>query len=385
MVRINSLIVVLLLALGGCRSEPPAAESNSPADPAEAPTSEPSPPSDEGQPPTAPPTSTSSASEQQAKPTEPPPDDIRTLAVRLIEPDPAGGWRIGEQAALELEKRGGNAEDELWPLLDDKSPEVRRGTAFFLLGEFNPNAPEQVDAFLRRLQDEEPLVRGIAVQAVQQMRQADVAASQALLTEVLSPEREPSADQRIAVIRVLQRLKSQAADSAGSLSKTAHSDPEAKVRAAALVALAQVAPAAEVVPAAQKSLSDDDASVRLVAAARLRQLGKEAAPAADSLSEALNDTDERVRTAAAEALVRLGPAAVPALVKQLEAPSAATRQLAVACLSRLGPAAKEALPALKKCLEDKDETVRKLAQIAIAKIDASQGQPPAQPESLDQS
>ena len=384
MVRINSLIVVLLLALGGCRSEPPAAAPSSPADPAEAPTSEPSPPSDEGQPPTAPPSSKSAGSEQQATPTEPPPDDIRTLAVRLIEPDPAGGWRIGEQAALELEKRGGNAEDELWPLLDDKSPEVRRGAAFFLLGEFNPNAPEQVDAFLRRLQDEDPLVRGIAVQAVQQMRQADVAASQTLLTEVLSPEREPSADQRIAVIRVLQRLKSQAADSAGSLSKTAHSDREAKVRAAALVALAQVAPATEVVLAAQKSLSDDDASVRLVAAARLRQLGKEAAPAADSLSEALNDTDERVRTAAAEALVRLGPAAVPALVKQLEAPSAATRQLAVACLSRLGPAAKEAIPALKKCLEDKDETVRKLAQIAIAKIDASQGQPPAQPESLDQ-
>jgi HEAT repeat protein len=301
------------------------------------------------------------------------PATLRDLAARLIESDSLGGWRISESAALELEKLGPTATDELWALLGDKSAETRRGAAFYLLGQFNPNRPEQVEAFLALLQDPDSLVRGIALEAAQQMREPDLAASQALLTQSLDPSLTADPNRRAAIARVLQRLKSKAAESAPALSNAVANDPDAKVRGAALVALSNVAPADEVVATAQKALADSDPAVRIVAAARLRQLGKPAAPAAAALAKALSDSDERVRSAAAEALVRLGADAVPALIDAVDAESTAARQLAVACLSRIGPPAKDALPSLEKRKQDPDETVRKLAAVAIGKI--TQGQP----------
>lgn len=362
--------VVLLIAVVGCRSEKPVAEKPATDEASTSDAAQAEPLQDEQ------PSAKADASPPPAPATTKeidPMADLRTLAVRLIERDPTGGWRVSEQAALELEKRGPDAASELWPLLEDESAETRRGAAFYLLGRFNPNRPEQVDAYLRRLADEDDLVRSIALQATQQMRPADVAASQAQLTTILDPKHEPDAHQRTAVIRLLQRLKSEAAESAAALSKSAESDPDAKVRAAALVAIAQVAPSADTAEAAQKALGDTDPAVRLVAAVRLRQLGKEAATAADSLASALSDADERVRSAAAEALVKIGGESVPALIAQLKAEEVHARQLAVACLSRLAADASSALPGLKERLKDDDVTVRKLAELAIARIEAASG------------
>ena len=310
-----------------------------------------------------------------APPADTGPATLRDLAARLIEPDSIGGWRVSESAALELEKLGPTATEELWALLSDKSPETRRGAAFYLLGQFNPNRPEQVDAFLSLLKDQDSLVRSIALQAVQQMREPDLVSSQAILAESLDPSLTADPNQRAAIARVLQRLKTKAAESAPALSKAVGNDPDAKVRGAALVALTNVAPVEEVVATAQKALADSDPTVRVVDAARLRQLGWPSAPAAATLAKALADDDERVRTASAEALVRLGVDAVPALIEQVDAESTPARQLAIACLSRIGPPAKDALPALEKRQQDEDETVRKLATLAIGKI--KQGEPTA--------
>jgi|GEM_PF-1844151 len=378
MARFTSLILVLSLSLMGCnrsQTDAVAPERNSSAT-TEQPAQEAAAQSNDAAsnatpsstPATAKPASTSAQAEDR-------PATLRALAARLIEPDSVGGWRISESAALELEKLGPSATQELWTLLGDKSPETRRGAAFYLLGQFNPNRPEQVNAFLTLLKDQDSLVRSIALQAVQQMREPDLVSSQALLAESLDPTLTADPNQRAAIARVLQRLKTRAAESAPRLSQAVANDPDAKVRGAALVALSNVAPAEEVVTTARKALADSDPAVRLVAAARLRQLGKQSAPAAEALADALADDDERVRTAAADTLVRLGTEAVPSLIKQVDAESTAARQLAIACLSRIGPPAKDALPALEKRQQDEDETVRKLATVAIGKI--KQGQPTA--------
>src|SRR5207302_250436 len=71
-----------------------------------------------------------------------------------------------------------------------------------------------------------------------------------------------------------------------------------------------------------KGLADKDAAVRLVAAARLRQLGSTAAPAVKELAAALADQSADVAEAAAEALIRIGSAAVEPVSGQLSSKSA---------------------------------------------------------------
>jgi HEAT repeat protein len=115
----------------------------------------------------------------------------------------------------------------------------------------------------------------------------------------------------------------------------------------------------------KKVLGDKEDSVRLVAAARLRQLGVNAAPAATELAASLGDSNKDVAEAAAEALIRVGPRAVEPLAIQLAAKSVAAKKLALACLIKLGPAAKPAAARIEKCKQDSDAEVRQLADVAL--------------------
>ena len=295
-------------------------------------------------------------------------DELRALSAKLVERDPAGGWRISEAAALELEKQVADADAKLLPLLADPSIDVRRGAAFYLLGRFNPASTDQVAAFSKLLEDSDQTVRGIGLSAVKQMRESDVAAAAPRLVTMLDPVREPQADNRAAIARMLGKLKSQAASATGELIEAAANDPAAQVRGACLVAISQIATPDGAIPAYRQGLSDADAAVRLVAAARLRQLGPAAAPARQELGKALEDADERVANAAAETLLLIGPPAVTTLVKSLDAQAPAARKLALACLAKLGPVAKAAIPEIEKRLKDDDAEARKLAEIALARI-----------------
>jgi HEAT repeat protein len=149
----------------------------------------------------------------------------------------------------------------------------------------------------------------------------------------------------------------------------AKDDEISKVRGAYLVAISQIASPSDALPALRQGLADPDAAVRLVAAARLRQLSKDApsasVPAAADLAQALEDNDPRVREAAAEALANLGEAAVEPLGKYVDSKKAPTRQLAIACLGKIGPDAKAALPLVEKHLSDEDAEVRRVAEAVV--------------------
>src|SRR5205814_10031758 len=114
----------------------------------------------------------------------------------------------------------------------------------------------------------------------------------------------------------------------------------------------------------KKGRADKASAVRLVAAARLRQLGPAAAPAASELAATLADSKTEVAEAAGEALIQIGAPAVNPLTEQLSSSSASARKLALICLTKLAPAAKSAKSAIDKCKQDADPQVRRLAEAA---------------------
>jgi HEAT repeat protein len=260
---------------------------------------------------------------------------------------------------------GDTAQADLVALLGDAKPEVRRGAAYYLLGKFNADDEKQVAGYNALLEDQEPFLRSLGMQAVRKMQKADQAAAVPQLSKMLTAQQEPSAENRAALARLLGSLKEEAAPALGALTASAKDDESAKVRGAYLIAVSQIASPTEALPAFRQGLGDQDAAVRLVAAARLRQLGKDAAPAAEDLAQALEDADPRVRESAAEALAQLGVAAVEPLIKHVDSKAAHTRQLAIACLGKLGSTAKPAVSQIEKHLTDEDPEVQKVAEAVV--------------------
>ena len=295
---------------------------------------------------------------------------LRELAARYVQSDGRGGWRINEQAATDLEKLDREQIARFVVLLSDQDAQVRRGAAFFLLGQFNPNDPQHVAAFSKLLADSDATVRGIGLSAAREMNQADQVAAAPDLAEMLGEGRESKPENRASIARLLGSLKSQAASVADQLAAAAKGDPNPQVRNACLVAIANVAAPADAARLLAEGLRDEDASVRLVAAARLRQLGADAAPAANQLAAALEDSDARVADAAAQALVNIGKRAADALAGTLEGTSGQAKKLALACLIKIGPGAGAAAPAAEKCLQDADPQVRQLAEAAVERMKA---------------
>jgi len=293
---------------------------------------------------------------------------LRELAARYLDSDGKGGWRTNEAVAAKLEQLSASDSERLWSLLKDPQVEVRRGAAVFLLSVFQPADSNQVAAFTALLDDPDRMVRARALDAVKQFSHEEQIAILPRLTAMLDPQGEDRGENRVAIARLCGALRRDAADSLSALESAAAGDPDPKARSASLAAAAQIATAEESIKFLAKGLADNDAGVRLVAAARLRQLGPAAAPAASELAGALADSDASVAEAAAEALIRVGSAAVEPLVRQLSSGSAPARKLALACLAKLGPVAKAAIPAVEKCKADPDLQVRQLAEAALMRL-----------------
>ncbi len=349
MSRFDCVFVMACLAAGGCRPNsapapaPPAAETAS-ASPA-------------------------AAAAPSAPPAAAPPsgEGLADLLARYLESDGSGGWRPNEKSATEIEKLAPSVKD-LLALLGDSRAEVRRGAAFNLLSQFDPASSEQVAALTAALADSDPAVRSIVRSAVADMRPADQVAATPQLAGLLRPELEARAENRAAIARLLGTLKGEAAPVLPALRPAALSDPDARVRSAALVAIGQIAPPGEAVADLASGLADKDAAVRIVAAAQLRRLSTAAAPAAKQLAGVLGDAEQRVRENAAEALILIGQPAVEPLIVVLGESNVEARKYALAALAKIGPPAKAAVPAVEKCLKDSDAAVQKLAAEALQQI-----------------
>jgi HEAT repeat protein len=292
---------------------------------------------------------------------------LRDLFAYLVS-DGMGGWRKDEKAATELEKLSADETAQVWPLLKDPEANVRRGAAVFLVAQFDESNSQQVESFAALLNDSDPFVRARGLDAARQFVSADKIATLPNIAKLLDATQEQRPENRGAAARLCGGMKKDANGVLPAIERAAIADPDAKVRAAASTAAAQIAEPQDVVAVLKKVLTDKDASVRIVAAARLRQLGRDAAPAAKELAAALADSDKNVAEAAAESLIRVGAPAVELLTEQLSGSSVSARKLALACLAKLGPVANSAAPQIAKCKQDNDAEVRQLADVALKSI-----------------
>ena len=260
----------------------------------------------------------------------------------------------------------------LLPLLQDASPDVRRGTVFYLLDRFDPADVAVVAALTKCLADQDASVRRLALSAAHRFPLDGIVQSLPQLIAMLSHPQE-SADSRAAAARLIGSLEKAALDAIPALVRAAGGDPDPTVRSACVLSVCRAAPAEDAVAALRPVLrQDSQANLRGLAAMRLGKLGEAAAAAAPELAAALADRDEGVRRKAADALALLGPAAVAPTMQKLDATDVGVRRLAAFVLGKLGADAKPALDALRKLQQDSDPEVKQLAELAVRRIEAAQ-------------
>lgn len=123
------------------------------------------------------------------------------------------------------------------------------------------------------------------------------------------------------------------------------------------------------VPALQRALADEDATLRLWAAFALGGIGADARDAVPALMRQAADSDHALRAVAVEALGKIGPAAsaaVPVLIKALKDPEPRVRTWSAVALGRIKPDGEEDIRALIEAFHD--EPVRKAAVEAVVQI-----------------
>jgi HEAT repeat protein len=175
-------------------------------------------------------------------------------------------------------------------------------------------------------------------------------------------------------IETFHEIGPEAARVKDALVQKLHLDPTARVRWQAARTLTRVAKEGKsVVPALITAIRDDDLDVRIMAISSLGQLREAALEAVPALSQALGDDEDRVRQAAVAALVNVGPssgAVVPPLLNVLKRdPEWRVRDATAAALGQLGPAAAAAVPALiEASLRDDEPNVRRECALALARV-----------------
>jgi HEAT repeat protein len=224
----------------------------------------------------------------------------------------------------------------VWLLEHAEESEVRARSAD-ALKRMGPEAKPAGDALVKALDDPDPIVRAVALQAI----------------DAMAPDLP-----------------------AGALGKLLGLFPDVD----AIKAVAKFGPAAkEAIPRLAELLNHKEASVRFQSAKALGKIGAASVPHVPELIRLMgSDPDDKVREISAEVIGQLGPAAaaafpqaVPALAKALKDPAWNVRRDAVRSLGQLGPAAKGVLNEVKTAVKDGNELVRTAAATAVRKIEAT--------------
>lgn len=171
-------------------------------------------------------------------------------------------------------------------------------------------------------------------------------------------------DARQAVPHLIGLLHSQAVATAAGVNLGVPK-VEMPLRLIAANALGRIGPEARAaIPALIATLSDPDSRVRGAAVGALGQLGPEAATAAPELARlAARGPVGQVAQSAAWTLARIGPAAHPAIQKAFHDPDPATRERAVSRITSGGIL--PLVPLVARCLDDPVADVRRAAVTAL--------------------
>jgi len=185
------------------------------------------------------------------------------------------------------------------------------------------------------------------------------------------------AKHRSFVAQVLAAIGPPAKEAVPALVEVAKNDNHADVRSEALMAIANIGPGPEAVPAAVAALGDRHDKVVHAACYVLGMLGPKAKDALPELANKLSAVDPMTRLVAAWAIARIGPSSsdlaakiVPILVTGLKEQHPKIREGAAKALGVLGARAKGAASALQDAAKDEDPGVQKAAQEALKAIGA---------------
>jgi HEAT repeat protein len=230
------------------------------------------------------------------------------------------------------------AAPDLTRAVGDKVAQVRQNAARSL-GQLGPAAKaESVPALTNALKDDERPVRLAASEAIIEALTPVTAADLSLLRDHLLNHKDIEA--RVAAVRALGQLSSEATQVVGLLKDLCKSSTEKPLRHAALVSLSNLGAASE--------------------------------PALALFIEGVKDMDVEIRQAACLALSKLGAkakAAVPVLRNALKDSDQATRVNLIIALGGIGVADKETAAELGRLLdEEKDKAVRLEIVIALGKF-----------------
>jgi len=226
-------------------------------------------------------------------------------------------------------------------------PDVRRRwRAAVALWEIGPPAVEAAEALQAALEDEAPIVRDAAGQA---------------LSRVRGESGPPPGD---------LHLTTGAIDVPQLVEALRHAD--VRVREWSAVALRDLGPSAQdAVPALLQALGDASSGIRDWAALALGAVATDVSIVLPALVRAVQEPNMFLRAAAATALGSLGSRArpaVPALVESLRDEHGGVRARAAVALGRIGSGARDAVPHLLRALEDREVSVADAAGLALEKI-----------------
>ncbi|MCS6851413.1 MAG: HEAT repeat domain-containing protein [Gemmataceae bacterium] len=304
--------------------------------------------------------------------------DVRTWAVRCLQ-----NMGVAGEPAL----------PDLLQAVRDPATEVRASAAS-ALGHLRICRPEVVAALMTALDDSEPVVRRNAAKALGLFRSAasdaiprliqlqgdsDVetqrAATDALLlmTPTAIPQLVHALESDNEAVRrgsavALARSGLAAADKLQQVLK----HPRASVRVLAAQTLAQIGPDARSATTALLDASQDsDAMVRLHAVEALASIDPQAPGVARALAQRLDDTSAAVCRSARAALAQAGSAAVPVLGDALRTRHVKRLELVLAVLKEIGSPARDVLPVIQGMLKDTNWRVREQACHALVAIDTS--------------
>lgn len=300
-------------------------------------------------------------------------------AVVAVVKDASAPLRLRYEAATALsvicERQGRHAAtvvDDLVEVLRSGETGLRQRTAI-ALRHVGPEASAAVPALLQALRDDE--VAGFAVDALG-------AIGGPAVPEIVKFLESEDEELRIVVVETLARLELHDDRTAAALVR-ALGDDSAPVRARALEGLRACGEelSAEGLESVAALLSDEDLSLRFLAARLLVEQGRESAvKAVPALAEVARDRGLVLpdRAAAMNSLAKVGPDGVPVLVELLEAEDddTAVRIHAAQLLGSMGRAARPALGALARRARGEDGELTSAATAAAEAIRESLAEDP---------
>jgi CHAT domain-containing protein/tetratricopeptide (TPR) repeat protein len=245
----------------------------------------------------------------------------------------------------------------------EKGHEFVAFSAAKTLGAIGPGARAAVPALLKKLNSPSYAVAAMSASALRSIGPTAVPG----LTKAL---KDKDGKVRETVAGILGDNGARAKDALPALTE-ALKDEVLAVRLGVMVALCKIdrAQAKELVPRLGTMVADKDAETREAAIKALGDIGPAAELAIPALGEALKNKERLTCLHATFALARIGPAAVPVLSEALTLPDADVRKSVMDALGEIGPQARAAVPPLRDALTDPDLVTRVHAAAALGRID----------------